>query len=269
MSSSSLFLSWAGWNTKAQSEMVMDHLNNLISHCSKRRESLIVEGVHLSMHCMIQLMKQHESVLPFLIFISNEQKHKERFAVRARAMALTPMKNKYVNHFRNIRIIQDYLCKKADKHLIPKIDNSNIDRSVAAIHTIVLSVLRCGMVDPAALHSELEKLNQGHVWGGKDMLQLIRQKKAVEIKDGDHKNLDNIFYSTGRRKLGQEYNSSKSPRSNSSRDLGLSSDDGLHLDLGESPDESGETSHKDLMKLSDPTSDVGSIIESHEDSFTS
>ena len=98
------------------------------------------------------------------------------------------------------------------------------------------------------------------------MLQLIRQKKAVEIKDGDHKNLDNIFYSTGRRKLGQEYNSSKSPRSNSSRVLGLSSDDGLHLDLGESPDESGETSHKDLTKLSDPTSDVGSIIESHEDS---
>ena len=27
--------------------------------------------------------------------------------------------------------LQDYLCRRADKHLIPKVDNPNVDRNVA------------------------------------------------------------------------------------------------------------------------------------------
>lgn len=38
--------------------------------------------------------------------------------------------------------LQDYLCRRADKHLIPKVDNTNVDRSVAAIHATVLGCLR-------------------------------------------------------------------------------------------------------------------------------
>lgn len=66
----------------------------------------------------------------------------ERFAVRAKYMTLDPAKNKYVKYIRNIRTIQDYLCKRADKHLVPKINNTNVDKSVAAIHATVFSCLR-------------------------------------------------------------------------------------------------------------------------------
>ena len=38
--------------------------------------------------------------------------------------------------------LQDYLCRRADKHLIPKVDNTNVDRSVATIHATVLACLR-------------------------------------------------------------------------------------------------------------------------------
>ena len=38
--------------------------------------------------------------------------------------------------------MQDYLCRRADKHLIPKVDNTNVDRSVATIHATVLACLR-------------------------------------------------------------------------------------------------------------------------------
>ena len=47
------------------------------------------------------------------------------------------------------RRLQDYLCRRAEKHFIPKVDNTNVDRSVAAIHATVLGCLRQqGRVSP-------------------------------------------------------------------------------------------------------------------------
>jgi len=66
---------------KAQSEMVMESLDRLISSCAARHESLVCEGVHLSLNFVVQLMQRHPTIVPFLIYISNEDKHKERFAV--------------------------------------------------------------------------------------------------------------------------------------------------------------------------------------------
>ena len=266
---------------KAQSEMVLDHLSNLIDHAAGRGESLIIEGVHLSVSFMIQLMRRnrnhHHHVLPFLLYISNEQKHKERFAVRARAMALTRSKNKYVNNFRNIRIIQDYLCKKADKYLVPKIDNSNIDRSVAAIHTILLGCLRSGEIDAStdplsALHDEYEKLNQGHVWGGKDMLQLIRQKKTVDISvvpgvgateaqgASHHKAQDELFYARAAGKKGRRSSVDDDEDEVSSGEAEGES----YPEEEEDEDDRGGTSAI-LGMAPGHVSDAGSILESHED----
>ncbi|XP_022752884.1 P-loop NTPase domain-containing protein LPA1 homolog 1-like isoform X1 [Durio zibethinus] len=127
---------------KAQSEMVIDSLDRLITAWEERKESVVVEGVHLSLNFVMGLMRKHPSIIPFMIYITNEDKHLERFAVRAKYMTLDPAKNKYVKYIRNIRTIQDYLCKRADKHLVPKINNTNVDRSVAAIHATVFSCLR-------------------------------------------------------------------------------------------------------------------------------
>ncbi|KAK7272170.1 hypothetical protein RJT34_28605 [Clitoria ternatea] len=127
---------------KAQSEMVIDSLDRLITAWEERKESVVVEGVHLSLNFVMGLMKKHPSIIPFMIYITNEDKHMERFAVRAKYMTLDPAKNKYVKYIRNIRTIQDYLCKRADKHLVPKVNNTNVDKSVAAIHATVFSCLR-------------------------------------------------------------------------------------------------------------------------------
>ncbi|GAV62630.1 AAA_17 domain-containing protein [Cephalotus follicularis] len=127
---------------KAQSEMVIESLDRLITAWEERKESVVVEGVHLSLNFVMGLMKKHPSIIPFMIYITNEDKHLERFAVRAKYMTLDPAKNKYVKYIRNIRSIQEYLCKRADKHLVPKINNTNVDRSVAAIHATVFSCLR-------------------------------------------------------------------------------------------------------------------------------
>lgn len=127
---------------KAQSEMVIESLDRLISAWEERKESVVVEGVHLSLNFVMGLMKRHPSIIPFMIYISNEEKHLERFAIRAKYMTLDPAKNKYVKYIRNIRAIQDYLCKRADKHIVPKVNNTNVDKSVASIHATIFSCLR-------------------------------------------------------------------------------------------------------------------------------
>ena len=48
----------------------------------------------------------------------------------------------YRNSYTVVHGVQDYLCRRADKHMIPKVDNTNVDRSVATIHATVLACLR-------------------------------------------------------------------------------------------------------------------------------
>jgi hypothetical protein len=63
--------------------MVVEKLSALIEGYEMRRESVVCEGVHLSLDMVISLMERHPSMIPFLIHISNEAKHRERFAVSA------------------------------------------------------------------------------------------------------------------------------------------------------------------------------------------
>ncbi|XP_073135789.1 P-loop NTPase domain-containing protein LPA1 homolog 1-like [Henckelia pumila] len=171
---------------KAQSEMVIDSLDRLITSWEDRKESVVVEGVHLSLNFVMGLMKKHPSIIPFMIYISNEDKHLERFAVRAKYMTLDPAKNKYVKYIRNIRRIQEYHCDRADKHLVPKINNTNVDKSVAAIHATVFSCLRrrqAGdqLYDPitntvAIVDEEYRNQLTANSLSSKGMFQLIQRK---------------------------------------------------------------------------------------------
>ncbi|ONK63776.1 uncharacterized protein A4U43_C07F18810 [Asparagus officinalis] len=171
---------------KAQSEMVIDSLDRLITAWEDRKESVVVEGVHLSLNFVVGLMKKHASIIPFMVYITNEEKHMERFAVRAKYMTLDPAKNKYVKYIRNIRTIQEYLSNRADKHLVPKINNTNVDRSVAAIHATVFSCLRrreAGelLYDSATntvsvVHEEYRNQCTANSVSSKGMFQLIQRK---------------------------------------------------------------------------------------------
>ncbi|XP_076908858.1 P-loop NTPase domain-containing protein LPA1 homolog 1-like [Bidens hawaiensis] len=171
---------------KAQSEMVIDSLDRLITAWEEQKESVVVEGVHLSLNFVMGLMKKHPSIIPFMIYITNEDKHMERFAVRAKYMTLDPAKNKYVKYIKNIRTIQEYLCNRADKHLVPKINNTNVDKSVAAIHATVFSCLRrldAGdhLYDPATntvyvVDEEYRNQCVASSLGSKGMFQLIQRQ---------------------------------------------------------------------------------------------
>ena len=117
-----------------QSNLVNHHLIHVIDKLIQRRESVVVEGVHLTVEVIKSLMDKYKYTLPFIVYISKAEKHKERFAVRSKLMTLDPKYNKYVENFDRIRTIQNYIVKMADESYFPKVDNSNIDKSLGNIN---------------------------------------------------------------------------------------------------------------------------------------
>lgn len=57
-------------------------------------------------------------------------------------MTIDPKFNKYIENAKNIRTIQKDLIKKAEAVLIPRIDNSNVDKSIGLIHVTIVKCLR-------------------------------------------------------------------------------------------------------------------------------
>ncbi len=57
---------------KAQCELVAGQLEQLISGFEARRQSLVVEGVHLHVGLVLRLLQRHPGVVPFLVYIKSE-----------------------------------------------------------------------------------------------------------------------------------------------------------------------------------------------------
>eukprot|EP00798_Chlamydomonas_sp_ICE-L_P001905 gene1905-33319_t len=86
---------------------------------------------------------------------------------------MEPESNNYVKNMKHIRWIQDYLVRKADKHLLPKVENTNVDRSVSLIHATIKGSMKRVLkgekiLDPntnttSFLHAEF--LNVEETWG--------------------------------------------------------------------------------------------------------
>ena len=161
---------------ETQNDLVMDKISGLISLYEARGESMIIEGVHLSVRHCIALSRRHPSVVPFIVYISNQSKHSERFAIRAKYMTLEPQANKYMHHFDAIRTIQQHLIDEADKHSLPKIDNTNVDQSIAVLHRILFNVLSrpTGYLSQY-LYEEYDRIYQARM-KPKEALRLIQQK---------------------------------------------------------------------------------------------
>jgi 2-phosphoglycerate kinase len=141
----------------AQSKLVFEKLEGIISKCESRRESLIVEGVHLEPELMIDLVKRHPTCIPFVVYINDDAKHKERFAIRAKYMTLDARVNKYIQYFKNIRVISQHLCRQATKYAIPKVNNTSVDRSLSLVHGTIFNCIRAYSQGEPLYNKELEQ----------------------------------------------------------------------------------------------------------------
>eukprot|EP00871_Galdieria_phlegrea_P004124 jgi/Galph1/4712/GphlegSOOS_G3363.1 len=191
---------------KLQTQLLEPYIHKLVGNALSQRESVVLEGVHLSVKVMRLLLEDFQVVVPFIVYISNESKHMNRFAVRAKYMALNASGNKYVKNFQHIRSIQEYLCKKADAVGFPKIDNTNTDRSLAAAHSVVLSCMKEFWKiyverkegNNCILPNIITRETQQMVWkSSKAALMDICMHRIEKLTIADHKPSSNGYDSNG------------------------------------------------------------------------
>ncbi|RMZ55513.1 hypothetical protein APUTEX25_000096 [Auxenochlorella protothecoides] len=176
---------------KAQCAGVAPGVERLAAAAAVRRQSMVVEGVHLrpgwAAAMAARLTSPTHHVLPFLVCIANEAKHAERFAVRSKTMTLRPDANRYVRHLRSIRVIQDHLLRDAGAHLIPVVNNTNVDRSLATIHathdpmrSALIKACALGLLGLAAIRTAplMASHGVGHT------LQLLDAKEPFLVRAG-------------------------------------------------------------------------------------
>ena len=142
---------------KQQCQYVHSHLMKVIDVLIAQNDNVVIEGVHLTIDFLMSVMKKYPFCIPFVIHIKNKEKHKERFAVRSKHMTLDPKYNKYIECFDNIRVIHKSFVKKAEKKLIPRIDNTNVDKSLGVIHSTIVRCLRKISKGESLMDQEINK----------------------------------------------------------------------------------------------------------------
>jgi len=133
-------------------------------------------------------LKNHKYNIRFLVHRPLHRQIDLDFAIRSKYMTLDPHQNKYTKYFKNIRIINNHLCTGAESYMIPQIDNTSVDRSLAIIHGTIFNCLRrhVGRGEPyyeastdklSVVFQEYEAI-QHAFWSSKGMLRVIRRKRS-------------------------------------------------------------------------------------------
>ncbi|ENN95688.1 2-phosphoglycerate kinase [Methanocaldococcus villosus KIN24-T80] len=121
-------------------ESVLVGVEGVIDRAMVEGLNLIIEGVHL----VPSLLKPKYLDNPYIIFImltvEDEDMHKMRFYARSK-ISERP-KERYLKHFKIIRLINDYLVDNAKKMGIPVINNVSISKTVESCLNIITDRLR-------------------------------------------------------------------------------------------------------------------------------
>jgi 2-phosphoglycerate kinase len=100
--------------------------------------SMVLEGVHLVPGLMPAEI-EGALVVHTVLEVESEEVHRTRFHVRDELTGGVRAMDKYLDQLYEIRQIQDYLVERAERHGVPVIESSNIERATTAVLELVLA----------------------------------------------------------------------------------------------------------------------------------
>jgi len=112
---------------RAQASEVSVGVEAIVERGIKEGTNLVVEGVHLAPEILLNRYRDHPNVCPLVVYLSNEEAHRARFHVRALGTAMRRPAEEYIDHFKEIRQIHDYILESAVCSGIHTIENLAIE----------------------------------------------------------------------------------------------------------------------------------------------
>jgi 2-phosphoglycerate kinase len=100
--------------------------------------SMVLEGVHL-VPGMMPAEIEGTLVVHAVLAVESEDVHETRFHIRDELTGGVRAMDKYLDQLYEIRQIQNYLVERADKHGVPVIESSSIERATTDVLELVLA----------------------------------------------------------------------------------------------------------------------------------
>ena len=100
--------------------------------------SIVLEGVHL-VPGMLPREIEGALVVQCVLAIDDPEAHASHFWIRDTDSEGVRPYEKYLDSFDDIRLVQDYIMRRARKHGVPIIENGNIEDAIAEMMELVLA----------------------------------------------------------------------------------------------------------------------------------
>ncbi len=126
---------------RAQASQVSVGVEAIVERGLKEGTNLVIEGVHLAPEILLHRYQEHPNVCSLVVYLSDEEMHRDRFQVRALGTSMRRPAEEYIAHFKEIRQIHDYIVESALQVGVQAVENLAIeDTSDAAVEIVASRV---------------------------------------------------------------------------------------------------------------------------------
>ena len=124
---------------RAQASQVSVGVEAIVERGLKEGTNLVVEGVHLAPEILLHRYQDHPNVCSMVVYLSDENMHRDRFQVRALGTSMRRPAAEYIENFMKIRQIHDYITESALRVGVQAVENLAIEATSDAAVEIVAS----------------------------------------------------------------------------------------------------------------------------------
>ena len=126
---------------RAQASQVSVGVEAIVERGLKEGTNLVIEGVHLAPEILLHRYQDHPNVCSLVVYLSDEDMHRDRFQVRALGTSMRRPAAEYIAHLGEIRQIHDYILESARRIGVQTVENLAIeDTSDAAVEIVASRV---------------------------------------------------------------------------------------------------------------------------------
>ena len=122
----------------SQAQQLSTALTAIVERSLQETTSVIIEGIHLVPGLLPLGEYDDVTLLEIVLTIDDEERHKSHFKTRGKETQGRRDEQAYLEHFSEIRMIHDFLRKRADNEGVPIINSSNFDEAIDRVLELIL-----------------------------------------------------------------------------------------------------------------------------------
>lgn len=116
-------------------------LSAIVQRNIDENTSLVMEGIHLVPGFLATEAFEGATVVEFVIRVSDEEEHKGHFGLREVQTRQRRPREGYLEHFPEIRILQNFIVSRAERAGVPVIEAGDFDDAVESAIELVLNTV--------------------------------------------------------------------------------------------------------------------------------